>query len=49
MLFKTTEQHEALRAKVRALAETEVKPQAFLMARKISSPMRPFGNWLSWV
>ena len=38
MLFKTTEQHEALRAKVRALAETEVKPQAFLMDKENQFP-----------
>ncbi len=31
MLFKTTEQHEALRAKIRAFAEETVKPQAFAM------------------
>ncbi len=31
MLFKTNEAHEALRAKIRAFAESEVKPQAFLM------------------
>ena len=34
MLFKTTEQHEALRAKIRAFAEAEVKPQAFLMDKE---------------
>ena len=31
MLFQTTEAHEALRAKVRAFAEKEVKPHAFRM------------------
>ena len=34
MLFKTTEQHEALRAQIRAFAEAEVKPQAFLMDKE---------------
>lgn len=29
MLFKTTDDHEALRAKIRAFAEEEVKPIAF--------------------
>ena len=31
MNFKTTQAHEEFRAKVRAFAETEVKPIAFLM------------------
>lgn len=34
MLFHTTAEHEALRAKIRAFAEEEVKPHAFLMVRK---------------
>ena len=34
MLFKTTAQHEALRAQIRAFAEAEVKPQAFLMDKE---------------
>lgn len=29
MLFKTTQEHENLRAKIRAFAETEIKPYAF--------------------
>ena len=38
MLFKTTEQHEALRAQIRAFAEAEVKPQAFLMDKENQFP-----------
>lgn len=34
MLFQTTEAHEALRAKIRAFAETEVKPHTFLMDKE---------------
>ncbi len=38
MLFQTTEAHEALRAKIRAFAETEVKPHAFLMDKENQFP-----------
>ena len=34
MLFQTTEAHEALRAKIRAFVEAEVKPHAFLMDKE---------------
>lgn len=38
MLFKTTEQHENLRAKVRKFAEEEVKPIAFMLDQENSFP-----------
>jgi len=38
MLYQTTEAHEALRAKVREFAETEVKPQAFLLDKESQFP-----------
>jgi alkylation response protein AidB-like acyl-CoA dehydrogenase/rubredoxin len=38
MLYKTTEEHEALRAKVREFAETEVKPLAFLLDKENEFP-----------
>ncbi|GHT00194.1 acyl-CoA dehydrogenase [Synergistales bacterium] len=38
MLYKPTDAHEALRAKVRAFAETEVKPYAFLMDKENEFP-----------
>ena len=38
MLFKTTESNEVLRAKVREFAETEVKPQAFLLDQNNEFP-----------
>jgi butyryl-CoA dehydrogenase len=31
MFYQTTEAQEGLRAKVRAFAESEIKPQAFLL------------------
>ena len=34
MLFKTTDQHEALRKKIREFAEKEVKPHAFMMDKE---------------
>ena len=34
MLFQTTPAHEELRAKIRAFAEEEIKPLAFLLDRK---------------
>lgn len=47
MLFKTTEQHEALRAKVREFAETEVKPIAFMLDQQNKFPteaIKKFGE-----
>ena len=38
MLFRTTDVHEKLRAEIRAFAESEVKPQAFLMDKKNGFP-----------
>ena len=38
MLYQTTEAHEALRAKVREFAETEVKPQAFMLDKENRFP-----------
>ncbi|MEG2119570.1 MAG: acyl-CoA dehydrogenase family protein, partial [Pseudoflavonifractor sp.] len=38
MQFKTTEEHEALRAKVRAFAEAEVKPIAFMLDQQNEFP-----------
>ena len=38
MLFKTTEEHEALRAKIREFAETEVKPIAFMLDQNNEFP-----------
>ena len=44
MLFKTTEQHEALRAKVREFAETEVKPIGQLESIKIQFAVQHFSK-----
>lgn len=38
MFFKTTEQHEAFRTKIREFAETEVKPQAFMLDQESKFP-----------
>ncbi len=38
MSFKTTDEHEALRKKLREFAESEVKPQAFLMDKENGFP-----------
>lgn len=38
MLFKTTEAHEEFRAKIRAFAEEEVKPIAFMLDQKNEFP-----------
>ncbi len=38
MLFKTTEAHEEFRAKIRAFAEEEVKPIAFMLDKENSFP-----------
>ncbi|MDR2089404.1 MAG: acyl-CoA dehydrogenase family protein [Clostridiales Family XIII bacterium] len=47
MSFKTTEAHEALRKRVREFAETEVKPQAFLLDKENEFPadaIKKFGE-----
>lgn len=47
MLFKTTDQHEALRAKVREFAETEVKPITLLLDQENGFPteaIKKFGE-----
>ena len=38
MLYQTTEAHETLRQKVREFAETEVKPQAFMLDKENQFP-----------
>ena len=38
MLFQTTPEHEALRAKIRAFAEEEIKPIAFLLDQENEFP-----------
>ena len=38
MFFKTTEQHENFRAKIREFAEIEVKPQAFMLDQESRFP-----------
>ena len=38
MLFQTTPEHEALRAKIRAFAEEEIKPIAFLLDQQNEFP-----------
>ncbi|WP_312093905.1 acyl-CoA dehydrogenase family protein [Aminipila sp.] len=38
MLFKTTEEHEGLRARIREFAETELKPQTFLLDKENEFP-----------
>jgi len=38
MFFKASEEHEALRAKIREFAETEVKPQVILMDKENGFP-----------
>ena len=38
MFFKTTEQHEDFRARIREFAESEVKPQAFLLDKEKRFP-----------
>lgn len=44
MFFKTTEDHEALRAKIREFAETEVKPLAFLLDKENKFPAEAVGK-----
>ena len=47
MFFKTTEQQEALRARIREFAETEVKPLTFLMDKENmfhTEPIKKFGE-----
>jgi alkylation response protein AidB-like acyl-CoA dehydrogenase/rubredoxin len=38
MLYKTTDEHEALRKQIREFAENEVKPQAFLLDKENGFP-----------
>ena len=38
MFFKTTEQHENLRTKIREFAEEEVKPIAFMLDQENKFP-----------
>ncbi len=38
MFFKTTEKHETFRVKIREFAETEVKPQAFMLDQDCKFP-----------
>lgn len=47
MMFKTTDEHEALRARVREFAESEVKPIAFLLDKENGFPdeaIKKFGQ-----
>ena len=39
MFFKTTEQHENLRKKIRKFAEEEVKPIAFMLDQENKFPL----------
>ena len=41
MLFQTTPAHEELRAKIRAFAEEEIKPLAFLLDQNNEFPDEP--------
>ena len=41
MLFQTTQAHEELRAKVRAFAEEEIKPIAFMLDQQNEFPDSP--------
>ncbi len=38
MFFKTTEQHEIFRKKIREFAEAEIKPLAFLLDKESKFP-----------
>ena len=52
MLFKTTEEHEALRMQVREFVETEVKPIAAILDKENKFRMKPLKNldkWDLWV
>ena len=47
MYFKTTQEHEDLRAQIRAWAEREIKPIAFMLDRENQFPgeqIRDFGR-----
>ena len=49
MLYQTTEQHEALRQRVREFAETEIKPIAFQLDQTNGFPaeqIEKFGKWV---
>lgn len=51
MLFKTTQEHEAFRKKIREFAEKEVKPQAFLLDQNNEFPaeaIKKFGE-MGWM
>ena len=48
MLYQTTQEHEALRAKVREFAEAEIKPIAFMLDKTTSSPPRRCRKWENW-
>ena len=52
MLFQTTQEHEALRAKIRAFAEEEIKPIAFLLDQQNEFPEEArsvsWARWASW-
>lgn len=52
MLFKTTEEHEALRMQVREFVETEVKPIAAILDKENKFPHEAIKNldkWDLWV
>lgn len=48
MLFQTTPAHEELRAKIRAFAEEEIKPLAFLLDQNNEFPDEAVKRWRSW-
>ena len=49
MYFKTSQEHEDFRAKVRAFAEKEVKPIAFLLDKENRFPEEAVKKWERWV
>lgn len=51
MLFKTTQEHEAFRKKIREFAEKEVKPQAFLLDKNNEFPAEAIKNFgeMGWM
>ena len=49
MLFKTTAEHEALRAKVREFAENEVKPIAFMLDKNNEFPSEAIKKLVKWI
>ena len=49
MLFQTTQAHEELRAKVRAFAEEEIKPIAFMLDQQNEFPDEAIRrSWPGW-